>query len=89
MGWSPVGVISIQDGLQHGTPVAVATTIEMHQKENLCRCKELFYVTTEGRLMAAEVAVRNGTLEVGQVRELFNGIATGLGLTYDVSAEGQ
>ena len=51
--------------------------------------KELFYVTPEGQLMAAEVAARNGTLEVGQVRELFNGITTGFGLTYDVSADGQ
>jgi hypothetical protein len=39
--------------------------------------------------MAAEVAARNGTLEVGQVRELFNGILTRFGYTYDVSANGQ
>lgn len=51
--------------------------------------KELFYVTPEGQLMAAEVAARNGTLEVGKVRELFNGIPTGFGYSYDVSTDGQ
>jgi hypothetical protein len=51
--------------------------------------KEIFYFTAEGQLMAAEVAARNGTLEVGQVRELFSGIVTIRGRTYDVSADGK
>ena len=51
--------------------------------------KEIFYVAGQGQLMAAEVAARNGTLEVGQVQKLFDGIVTGGGYTYDVSADGQ
>ena len=51
--------------------------------------KEIFYVTPDGQLMAAEVAARNGTLEVGRVQKLFDGIVAGRGITYDVSADGQ
>jgi eukaryotic-like serine/threonine-protein kinase len=51
--------------------------------------KEIFYVSGDGQLMAAEVAARNGTLEVGQVQKLFDGIVTGRGILYDVSADGQ
>jgi eukaryotic-like serine/threonine-protein kinase len=51
--------------------------------------KEIFYVTGEAQLMAAEVASRNGTLEVGRVQKLFDGIITNRGYTYDVSADGQ
>jgi len=51
--------------------------------------KEIFYITLGGQLMAAEVAARNGTLEVGQVQKLFDGVRTGAGITYDVSADGQ
>jgi eukaryotic-like serine/threonine-protein kinase len=52
--------------------------------------KELFYVTPTGELMAVEVAARNGTLEVGRVEKLFDGVTTlrTLGATYDVSADG-
>ena len=39
--------------------------------------------------MAAEVAARNGTLEVGRVQALFGGIITTRGYLYDVSADGQ
>ncbi|MEO8097575.1 MAG: protein kinase [Acidobacteriota bacterium] len=51
--------------------------------------KEIFYVTQDGQLMAAEVAVRNGTLEVGKVQKLFDGIIMSRGITYDVAADGQ
>ena len=51
--------------------------------------KELFYVTIDGQLMATEIAARNGTLEVGRVQKLFDGIVTSRGVTYDVSADGQ
>ena len=40
--------------------------------------------------MAAEVTARNGTLEVGRVQKLFDGIVTKPGrFPYDVSADGQ
>ena len=51
--------------------------------------RELFYISTDGQVMAAEVSVRNGSLEVGQVRRLFGGIITGRGYLYDVSIDGQ
>ncbi|HEY6345884.1 MAG TPA: hypothetical protein VIY49_30725 [Bryobacteraceae bacterium] len=52
--------------------------------------KEIFFCTQDGQLMAAEVATSNGTLEVGQVHKLFDGIiTTNLGLTYDASADGR
>jgi Tol biopolymer transport system component len=51
--------------------------------------REIFYVTQDGQLMAAEVALRNGTLEVGKVQKLFDGVITTRGLVYDVSADGQ
>jgi len=39
--------------------------------------------------MAAEVSVRNGSFEVGQVKRLFSGITTQRGYLYDVSKDGQ
>ena len=51
--------------------------------------KEIFYVTQDGQLMAAEVAARNGTLEVGRVQKLFDGVIPSRGMTYDVTADGQ
>ena len=40
--------------------------------------KEIFYVTADGQLMAAEVIARNGTPEVGKAQKLFDGIVTNL-----------
>ena len=34
--------------------------------------REIFYVTLDGQLMAAEVAIKGATLEVGAVRPLFS-----------------
>jgi Tol biopolymer transport system component len=51
--------------------------------------KEIFYVTQNGDLMAADVSLRNEVLEVGRVRKLFGGVVTGRGYTYDVTADGQ
>ncbi len=51
--------------------------------------KEIFYLTDEGQLMAAEVVARNGTLEVGKVQKLFDGVPTARGYLYDASADGQ
>ncbi len=47
--------------------------------------KELFYLTADRQLMAAEVTISNGTLEVRRVQKLFGGVSRG----YDVSADGQ
>ena len=50
--------------------------------------KEIFYL--DGDLIAAEVAFRGGTLQVGRVQTLFGGVcATNCGTLYDVSADGQ
>jgi Tol biopolymer transport system component len=51
--------------------------------------KELFFVGPDRRLMAAEVGVKGGTFEVGQVTGLFGGLITGQGFLYDVAAGGQ
>ncbi len=50
--------------------------------------RELFYVTREGVLMAAEIAARGQTLEVGQIQKLFGSVITTVGYLYDVSADG-
>ena len=51
--------------------------------------KEIFYHTEDGQLMAAEVLARNGTLEVGKIQKLFDGIVNARGYLYDASADGQ
>ena len=51
--------------------------------------RELYYVTTDGQLMAAEVGVRNGSFEVGKVQRLFSGIGTRASYLYDVSVDGR
>jgi eukaryotic-like serine/threonine-protein kinase len=52
--------------------------------------KEIFYIARDGQLMAAEVAARNGTIEVGRVQKLFDGfIVSRVGVNYGVSADGQ
>ena len=51
--------------------------------------RELFYVSRDGVLMAADVSVRNGSFEVGQVKRLFGGINTQRGYLFDVSIDGQ
>ena len=50
--------------------------------------RELFYVTRDGVLMAAEIAARGQTLEVGRIQKLFGTIATAVGYLYDVSLDG-
>jgi serine/threonine protein kinase/Tol biopolymer transport system component len=51
--------------------------------------REIFYSGLDRRLMAAEVAVKGGAVEVGQVRALFGPITTWGSGRYDVSADGQ
>ena len=50
--------------------------------------RELFYVTRDGVLMAAEIAPRAQTLEVGRIQKLFGSIITAVGYLYDVSLDG-
>jgi eukaryotic-like serine/threonine-protein kinase len=51
--------------------------------------QEIYYVSSAGDLMAAEVAVRNRSLEVGKVRKLFGGVPTISGYPYAPAADGQ
>jgi Tol biopolymer transport system component/predicted Ser/Thr protein kinase len=51
--------------------------------------KEIFYVSPDQRLMVAEIATKTGSIEVGQVRELFRLASFGLYAAYDVSPDGQ
>jgi len=53
--------------------------------------KEIFYATTDAKLMSAAVTVKGDALEVGEVRPLFGSAFGGGGFTYryDVSADGQ
>jgi len=52
--------------------------------------KEIFFVGPDRRLMAAGVAAKGDTLEVGEVRALFGPIVVTTGIDpYDVSGDGQ
>jgi hypothetical protein len=52
--------------------------------------KEIFFLTVDRRLMAAEVNVRNGIFEAGQVRSLFGPTPEMQGpVKYAVTADGQ
>ena len=51
--------------------------------------KELFFVSPEGRLMAAQVTWRGGAIEIGRIDGLFDGVLTARGYQWDVSADGQ
>ena len=51
--------------------------------------KEIFYLTPQGALMAAELRISGETVKVGAVRELFSGIPASPGYLYEVSADGQ
>jgi Tol biopolymer transport system component len=54
--------------------------------------KEIFFLALDRRLMAAEISVKDDTLEVGLVRPLFGSFAraaVGPSYTYDVSEDGQ
>ena len=52
--------------------------------------REIFYVAPDGQIAAAEVAVRNGVLDTGEARVLFNPrMLLVTSYAYDVSADGQ
>jgi serine/threonine protein kinase len=49
---------------------------------------ELFYVTRDGVLMAAEIEARGQSLEVKRIQKLFGNVITTVGHLYDVSLDG-
>jgi Tol biopolymer transport system component len=51
--------------------------------------KEIFYTALDQKLMAAEVMIKGGEIQPGEVRPLFGPLLTGNGYQYDVSADGQ
>jgi Tol biopolymer transport system component len=52
--------------------------------------KELFYVNRSGQMMATEVSLSKGELEVGRTTgPIFGGMVLGLGNRYDVTADGK
>jgi Tol biopolymer transport system component len=51
--------------------------------------RELFYVTRDGDLMAAEISARGEMLTVGRIQKLFGGVIATGGYLYDVSLDGQ
>jgi hypothetical protein len=51
--------------------------------------KELFYLSNDNKIMAAEIQVKGSTIKVGVVRPLFEVHAVTTALNYDVSADGQ
>jgi hypothetical protein len=51
--------------------------------------RELFFVAPDGRLMAAEVALKPDTADFGAIHSLFGGFLFSGGYQYDVSADGQ
>jgi serine/threonine protein kinase/Tol biopolymer transport system component len=51
--------------------------------------KEIFYLGLDGRVMAAEVNIKDSKIEVGQVRPLGIPVTTNGNYLYDVSADGQ
>jgi hypothetical protein len=53
--------------------------------------REIFYIGTDGRLMATEVKANGASLEVGRVQPLFGGLQAGStrAIPYDVAPGGQ
>jgi Tol biopolymer transport system component len=51
--------------------------------------KEIFYIAPDQKLMAAEVTIKGGEIQTGEVRALFGPVLIGDGYQYDVSADGQ
>jgi eukaryotic-like serine/threonine-protein kinase len=51
--------------------------------------KEIFYVGANGKLMAAEVSTKGGSVDVAAIRPLNIPVVTGRVYLYDVSADGQ
>jgi len=51
--------------------------------------KEIFFVGADNRLMVAPVSAKGAALDIGEARPLFGLPTTGVGVFYDVSADGQ
>jgi Tol biopolymer transport system component/DNA-binding winged helix-turn-helix (wHTH) protein len=52
--------------------------------------REIFYISSDGKLMAAHVRTNGSTLEIGETRPLFmSPLVAGQGFAFDVSPDGQ
>jgi Tol biopolymer transport system component len=51
--------------------------------------KELFYLSNDNKIMAAEINAKGSTLEVGAIRSLFETHPNPVAVNYDVSGDGQ
>ena len=51
--------------------------------------KGIFFIASDQKLMAAEVMIKSGEIQTGEVRPLFGPLLTGNGYQYDVSTDGQ
>ena len=51
--------------------------------------KEIFYLGMDGKLMAAEVVLKDAAMEVGQIRPLDITVPTSFQIPYDISLDGQ
>jgi serine/threonine protein kinase len=51
--------------------------------------KEIFYIAPDQKLMAAEIAFKDGGIQTGEVRPLFGALSIGVGYQFDVSLDGQ
>jgi dipeptidyl aminopeptidase/acylaminoacyl peptidase len=51
--------------------------------------KEIFYVGPDSRLMAAEISIKDNSIQVEQVRPIPIPVFTGCGYMYDVSGDGK
>ena len=51
--------------------------------------KELYYLTSDGVLMASEIVDRDGSMQVGKTQRLFGGVDALSGYPYDVSPDGR
>ncbi len=58
-------------------------------RQPIWRGKEIFYLSPDNKLMAAEVNGKGEALEVGAGRPLFDVRPSGQGYVYDVTADGQ
>jgi serine/threonine protein kinase len=51
--------------------------------------KEFFYLSTDNKIMAAEITAKGSMIEVGEIQPLFQILPTAVALNYDVFGDGQ
>ena len=51
--------------------------------------KEIYYISRDGKMMAAEVSAAGSSFSVGAVKPLFDAFAKGAAIMLDVSKDGQ